>query len=318
MPFTIGHMPLYEIQGPGDLIPFRRLEGDALYEREIEDLFWSNPEEFIGEALFLVARQPRLPSAGIPDIVALDKDARVVIVEIKRDVDRRQLAQCLEYAGWARSTSLDELSSLYHGQSDRDFFADWQEFTGGTLSVINRSPRLVLVARDLHGRTAAALDFLMEGRLPLDVVKVSIYEDEQGRRFLDIEGEREPDLSGNGGPDPPIDPPNLITIDGRRVRMSDLLEAKLLAPGEELVWERPRLGVSYRASVADTGAIVLPDGRRFASPSRAAIEAAGVPACDGWTVWRLPHRDGVLLDDLRRELAQNRARVDQEQSGEEE
>ena len=42
-------MPLYEIHGTGNLIPFRRLQGDKLYEREIEDLFWANAEEFIGE-----------------------------------------------------------------------------------------------------------------------------------------------------------------------------------------------------------------------------------------------------------------------------
>ena len=43
--------------------------------------------------------------------MALDKTGRVVVFEVKRDVDRRQLAQCLEYAGWARTTNLDELGA---------------------------------------------------------------------------------------------------------------------------------------------------------------------------------------------------------------
>ena len=43
-------------------------------------------------------------------------------------IERRQLAQCLEYAGWARGTNLDELAGLYHGGPEA-FFADWQEFT---------------------------------------------------------------------------------------------------------------------------------------------------------------------------------------------
>ena len=309
-------MPLYEIHGSGNLIPFRRLQGEDVYEREIEDLFWANPDEFIGEALFLVARQPTLPSGGRPDIVALDKDARVVIVEIKRDVDRRQLAQCLEYAGWGRSTNLDELSSLYQRQPKRDFFADWQEFTGGTLTVINPSPRLVLVARDFHGRTGAALEFLMDGRLPLAVVTVSIYEDDQQRRFLDIEGEGEPELAG------PVDDgsgetPDHTKIGGRRIRMSDLLEADLIQPGDELVWERPRLGVTYRARVAASGAIDLTDGRQFASPSRAAKEAAEIPACDGWYVWRLPRLGGALLNDLRGQLVEQQAKAEQAENAEE-
>jgi hypothetical protein len=37
-----------------------------LYEREIEDLAWANPEEITGEALFLVRRQPHLRDGGRP------------------------------------------------------------------------------------------------------------------------------------------------------------------------------------------------------------------------------------------------------------
>ena len=98
-------MALYEIAADDELVPFRRLSGETgLYEREIEDLVWSNPEEILGEPLFRIARQPvALNIGGRPDVVALDGDARVVVVEIKRDVDRSQLAQCLEYAGWGRT-----------------------------------------------------------------------------------------------------------------------------------------------------------------------------------------------------------------------
>lgn len=107
-------MPLFEIDSAGDLVPFRRLRGGAdLYEREIEDLAWANSEEIIGETLFLVQRQPVLQHGGRPDIVALDRDARVVVIEVKREFDRSQLAQCLEYAGWARRTNLDELAQMY-------------------------------------------------------------------------------------------------------------------------------------------------------------------------------------------------------------
>ncbi len=80
-------VPLYEIDSTGELVPFRRLHGGQdLYEREIEDLAWANPEEIVGESLFLIQRQPDLPEGGRPDIVALDREARVVVIEVKRDV----------------------------------------------------------------------------------------------------------------------------------------------------------------------------------------------------------------------------------------
>ena len=89
-------MPLYEMQGENELVPFRQLRGGAdLYEHEIEDVLWANLADVTGEALFPVAKQAQI-TGGRPDIVALDRDARVVVIEIKRDVDRSQLAQCLE------------------------------------------------------------------------------------------------------------------------------------------------------------------------------------------------------------------------------
>src|SRR6266851_202132 len=134
-------MPLYEVDNAGELVPFRRLRGGAeLYEREIEDLVWANPEEIVGETLFLIQRQPSLQSGGRPDIVALDRDARVVVIEVKREFDRGQLAQCLEYAGWAQRTNLDELAQMYRHGADR-FFSDWQEFTDSAVpAIVNPSP----------------------------------------------------------------------------------------------------------------------------------------------------------------------------------
>lgn len=177
-------MPLFEIGEPEQLVPFRKLTGGAdLYEREIEDLLWENFEDLTGEALFRVARQPNIVGGGRPDMVALDHAARVVVVEIKRDVDRGQLAQCLEYAGWARTTNLDEVAGIYHSGPSA-FFADWQNFTDSTTPVrIRRSPRLLLVARDFHGRTGSAFEFLIENGLPVKLIRVSMYEDQGGRAW---------------------------------------------------------------------------------------------------------------------------------------
>lgn len=293
-------MPLFEILDGSDLVAFRTLRGGAeLYESEIEDLVWTNPDELTGESLFPVARQPVLGEGGRPDVVALDADARVVVVEVKRDIDRRQLAQCLEYAGWARTTNLDELARMYHAGPNA-FFADWQQFTESVAPMpIRRSPRLILVARDFHGRTGSAFEFLVEHGLPVLLVRVALYEDVAGRRFLDVEGEHEPDLAPTAVDEAT---PDATQFEGRRVQLSDLMEAGLVGDGEELVWRRPRVGEEHRAAVTAEGAILLEDGRTFSSPSRAAKEAARIPAYDGWYAWRLV-RDDRTLHALREELA---------------
>lgn len=300
-------MALFEIADDRSLVPFRQLRGGAeLYERELEDLLWDNLDDFVGESLFRVARQPQIGTGGRPDI-ALDASAHVVVIEIKRDVDRSQLAQSLEYAGWARSASLDELARIYHLGPDR-FFADWQGFTESDIPVvINRPPRLVLVAREFHGRTGAAFEYLAENGLPVEVLEVSVYEDEDGRRFVDvgIEGSEPTDDSGRAQVERGTKIHHLIA--GRRVRLVDLLDAGLIEPGQTLIWERPRLGQTYRAVVTENGSVRLEDGRTFSSLSTAATQAAGIPAYDGWDAWKA---DGVLMKDLRIRLIELAERDD--------
>lgn len=101
-------MALFRIEQEGQgLVPFAQYAaGDGLYEREVEDLLWDNLEEVLGRTLFRVARQAHLPHGGIPDILALDETGRIVVIEVKRDVDRQLLSQSLEYAGWARESNL--------------------------------------------------------------------------------------------------------------------------------------------------------------------------------------------------------------------
>jgi hypothetical protein len=179
-------MPLFEFF-ENTLKPIQPLHaGPDLYEKEIERLLWENLEALTGEPLFPLARQPKIEGGGIPDIVALDESGRVVVIEVKRDVDRSQLAQCLEYAGWARSTSLDELSALYPAGVSK-FFEDWQDFTkSGTPMVVNPAARLFLVAGDIHGRTRSAVDFLVENGLPVVLIVVNLYADAANHKFIDV------------------------------------------------------------------------------------------------------------------------------------
>lgn len=291
-------MPLFEI-GDDELVPFRRVQaGPELYEQEIEDLLWSNLDAFVGVQLFPIARQPVLGDGLRPDIVALDADGHVHVIEVKRDIDRRQLAQCLEYAGWARSTSLDELAGMFHDGADA-FFSAWVEFTEtDSPRLVQRPPQLVLVARDFDGRTDAALSYLTENDLPITVLRVVVYEDQDGRRFVDVGADHEIEVPTGDGAERTT--PTRYEIDGRRIAVSDLLDAGLLDADSPVTWTRPRIGALYSARVLPTGQIRLEDGRTFASPSRAAMEAADVPAYDGWHAWTIP--DGRTLSDLRSEL----------------
>jgi predicted transcriptional regulator len=92
-----------------------------------------------------------------------------------------------------------------------------------------------------------------------------------------------------------------LLIDGRRVRISDLIDAGLLKPGDELFYQQ-RIGETpHQATVTERGQLTLSDGRTFDTPSRAAAVAAGLRAVPGWAVWQVG-RDGKSLHQLRLQL----------------
>jgi CBS domain-containing protein len=90
------------------------------------------------------------------------------------------------------------------------------------------------------------------------------------------------------------------------VTITDLLEAGLLAEGDELTYSRPRSGETYRATVTASGKLALADGQEFASPSGAARAAAGTGAVDGWEVWAV--KPGKYLLSLRNRLLEQAAK----------
>ncbi|MCQ4083987.1 CBS domain-containing protein [Streptomyces sp. RB6PN25] len=89
-------------------------------------------------------------------------------------------------------------------------------------------------------------------------------------------------------------------LDGRRVRLADLLSNGLLKEGERLTFVRPLVGDTHHATVTAKGWIRLDDGEEFRSPSKAAAVAVGRGSFDGWTAWAVT--DGRPLATLRQQL----------------
>lgn len=225
----------------------------------------------------------------------------MVVIEVKRDVDRNQLAQALEPAGWARNTNLDALASHYHGGAAA-FWDDWMEFTATAHPVLVQSdPKVVLVARSFDERTSAALDFLLQHKLPVQVLRVAFYVDATGRRVLDVEWESEPEVGLPVSPGPVLPAvASTLSVDFRQVTLAEVT-AVLTTPCA-LTWQRPRKRVTYSATLRTDGRMKLDDtGKIFLSPSGAAMAAATVLSYDGWYAWRLS--DGRTLNDVRHEVA---------------
>ena len=76
----------------------------------------------------------------------------------------------------------------------------------------------------------------------------------------------------------------LLSANSKRVSIAQVLEAGLLIPGETLVWERPRKGERWVATVTAGGELRMDDGKEYATSTAAARAVGGSSA--GLTVWK--------------------------------
>ena len=83
----------------------------------------------------------------------------------------------------------------------------------------------------------------------------------------------------------------------RRVTIRQVIDAGLLVPGERLVWERPRKGERWFATVTENGRLRLDDGSEYPTPTAAARAAAGGRRGGGLDVWKRT-RNGQKLSDI--------------------
>lgn len=97
-------------------------------------------------------------------------------------------------------------------------------------------------------------------------------------------------------------------VDGRRVRLADLLRADLLRAGAQLEFHRVRVDERHQATVLPDGRLRLGNGQAYGSPSLAAGAAIGGPV-DGWYAWRVVET-GDLLAHLRQRLLDETTQVD--------
>jgi hypothetical protein len=137
------------------------------------------------------------------------------------------------------------------------FFSEWLKFTeSATPVVVNRAPQLLLIARGMHSRTKDAMRFLADNGLPVTVVPVSLYEDDAGRRLVDIE--RESEVTSGGPSEQRLSgskSQKTYTIDGHLVRIVDLVEEGLLPAGTEI--ELSTRGKAALGVVTEDGTIKI-------------------------------------------------------------
>lgn len=155
-------------------------------ERDFEDLLEKDATLILGEPLCIISRQPPLSTSKQKiDLLALDRQANCVIIELKRGKPARTaITQILEYAAGIAQLSFSELEHFayrwcqQHGKEFSTLTALHSEFFGyepGDIhkSSFNQKQRLVLISEGVDTRVLEVAEYLRA--LGLDLTYISYF-----------------------------------------------------------------------------------------------------------------------------------------------
>ena len=134
-------------------------------ERRLEDMLVADTT-MLGVDLLVLGRQVPTSFGGFVDVLAMDSEARVHVLELKRErTPRDVVAQTLDYASWARSLSVDDLDQIlqHHQGGDLELSDAFAEaFDLALPDVVNADQHLTIVASELDPASDRIVEYLAD------------------------------------------------------------------------------------------------------------------------------------------------------------
>jgi len=144
-------------------------------EERLEDILMDDIS-ILDPNLMLIGRQIRTSFGKVVDLLAMDADARLVVIELKRDKTPREVvAQLLDYGSWVRELEDEDIATIF-GEYMEYMREHQSEDAGKSLNEtfcerfgveempesINDSHELLVVASELDDSTERIVNYLVD------------------------------------------------------------------------------------------------------------------------------------------------------------
>ena len=132
-------------------------------EQRLEN-WLSKDASLTGLDVLIIGRQVQSEFGGRIDLLGMDEDGSLVVFELKRDKTPRDIvAQTLDYAGWVKDLSYDEVVTIAAEHLKTPLASAFQDHFGTSLpQTLNGSHSLVIVAAELDDASERIVEYLSE------------------------------------------------------------------------------------------------------------------------------------------------------------
>lgn len=154
---------------------------------DIEEWIEKTPT-ILGEELLIINKELVLPSGIRLDLLAIDKNANLVVIELKRDDSGRNLEwQSIKYVSYCSNFLVEDIFKYfaeYLGQDEDDAQLKIEEFIDEEMDKLNENQRIILVSKEFHSDVVSAVLWLRDYKIDIECVRLIPYLDEDEELFI--------------------------------------------------------------------------------------------------------------------------------------
>ena len=154
---------------------------------DVEEWIEKTPE-IIGEKLLIIYKELMLPSRIRLDLLAIDKKANLVVIELKRDDSGIDVEwQAIKYTSYCSNFLQEDIFKYYakYLQSDEDEAQlKIEEFIDEEIDKLNEKQRIILVSKEFHSDVISAVLWLRDYEIDIECVRLQLYLDQDNQLFI--------------------------------------------------------------------------------------------------------------------------------------
>ncbi|PWB76192.1 MAG: hypothetical protein C3F07_03900 [Anaerolineales bacterium] len=163
----------------------------GIWERfDIQEWVEKSPD-ILDEELLIIGKELPVSQRNRLDLLAIDRQANLVIIELKRDESGSDVEwQAIKYASYCSNFLPEDIISHYaqYLKTDIDNAQTMiEEFIDDELENLNQHQRIILVSKEFHSDVISAVLWLRDGSIEIKCVRLRSYLDSDGSLFLNPE-----------------------------------------------------------------------------------------------------------------------------------
>jgi hypothetical protein len=151
-------------------------------EQRLQD-WLAKDKSILGMDVLLIGRQVATVTGDCIDLLAIDGQANLVVLELKRDKSPHEIvARTLDHASWVNGLSYEQIDAIAKAFTSKPLWQGFSDHFGNAIpKTVNTSHSMVILASELDASAERIMQYLAQRHgVPIHVLFIGLFKTAAG------------------------------------------------------------------------------------------------------------------------------------------